>query len=102
MAGSRQIYLTKGTCKHKGNMQWKTNGLCYNGRKGRTCIKKLQGKHIGNNTNHSLINRVCRFVREDAGGQTGHNFLYIKLVSHLQNVVIDVDVVPLKYNRINV
>lgn len=61
------------------------------------------GKYCKKNkdTNHSLINRVSGFVWEDAGGQAGHNFLHAKLVSCLQHIVIDVDVVSLKEDTIS-
>lgn len=51
-------------------------------------------------TNHSLINGVRGFVWEDAGGQAGHDLFHAKLVSCLQHIVIDVDVVSLKDNTI--
>lgn len=47
-------------------------------------------------TNHSLINGVSGFVWEDAGGQAGHDLFHTELVSCLQHVVVDVDVVSLK------
>ena len=51
-------------------------------------------------TNHSLVNGISGFVREDAGGQTGDNFYHIMVMSCLQHVVIDVHVVSLKYSRL--
>lgn len=52
-------------------------------------------------TNHCLINGVSGFVWEDAGGQAGHHLFHAKLVSRLQHIVIDVDVVSLKKNKKN-
>ena len=43
---------------------------------------------------HCLVNWVARLVREDAGGEAGHQLLHSKLVAHLQDVVVHLHVTP--------
>ena len=43
---------------------------------------------------HCLVNWVARLVREDAGGEAGHQLLHSKLVAHLQDVVVHLHVLP--------
>ena len=44
--------------------------------------------------NHCLVNWVAGLVREDTGGEAGHQLLHSKLVAHLQNVVVHLHVLP--------
>ena len=43
---------------------------------------------------HCLVNWVARLVREDAGGEAGHQLFHSKLVAHLQDVVVHLHVLP--------
>ena len=44
--------------------------------------------------NHCLVNWVAGLVREDAGGEAGHQLLHSELVAHLQDVVVHLHVLP--------
>lgn len=48
------------------------------------------------NSYHGLINRICSFVRKDAGGQTGHHLDDTHFMCCLQHIIVDVDVVSLQ------
>lgn len=46
---------------------------------------------------HCLINRIGGLVREDAGGQAGDHLASAHLEGRMQDVVIDVNVLPLQW-----
>ena len=48
---------------------------------------------------HGLVDRVGGLIREYAGGKAGDHFLNPALVGRVQDVVIDVDVPPLRKDK---
>lgn len=44
---------------------------------------------------HILVNRIAGFVRKNASGKTGHNFLNFEKMAGGQNIVVDMHVISL-------
>lgn len=60
------------------------------------CIPLPVGSRpTGPASHHGLIDGVGGLIREDTGGQAGHHFAHTPLESCMEDVVIDVYVLPL-------